>query len=434
METSITKRQQIKETLRVTRAKRKQQVCRVFECKLTKARLNITEKEHLQRLFLEAKWFYNHLLAQDNLFEVDTKLKSVKVKVGENFEERELINLSSQMKQGIVSRTQATIRTLASKKKAGLKIGKLKFKRSLRSIPLKQYGITYKLLANNQKLKIQGLKTFLRIRGGAQIPVEAELANAVLIKRHGDYFIKITTYTDKTEILMKIAPSSAIGIDMGLKNQLTFSNGVDLSYRIPVSRNRRLKKTYQRFSRRKQGSHNRYKQRQKLLKQFTHLSNSKRDIRNKLVSFLKNNYQVVCFQNENLKAWQRIWGAKMLDISLGQIKATIKERITHSIEIDRLFPSSQLCSNPDCTHRQKMPLNERTYFCLDCDHTIDRDLNAARNIEQQGLTIIKNNIGWEPTELTPVEIMSAAHKMRSFLSKLPSVCVRQISETGSPIL
>jgi putative transposase len=47
--------------------------------------------------------------------------------------------------------------------------------------------------------------------------------------------------------------------------------------------------------------------------------------------------------------------------------------------IDQWYPSSQICSN--CGHRQKMPLNQRTYDCPNCGISIDRDLNAAINLE-----------------------------------------------------
>lgn len=48
------------------------------------------------------------------------------------------------------------------------------------------------------------------------------------------------------------------------------------------------------------------------------------------------------------------------------------------VKIGRFEPSSQICSN--CGHRRKMPLSERTYVCLECGTTMDRDLNAAINI------------------------------------------------------
>ncbi|MGL5192343.1 MAG: RNA-guided endonuclease InsQ/TnpB family protein [Chroococcales cyanobacterium] len=47
---------------------------------------------------------------------------------------------------------------------------------------------------------------------------------------------------------------------------------------------------------------------------------------------------------------------------------------------DRFYPSSQLCSN--CNHRQKMPLNQRTFECPNCGLVIDRDWNASIILEK----------------------------------------------------
>lgn len=48
------------------------------------------------------------------------------------------------------------------------------------------------------------------------------------------------------------------------------------------------------------------------------------------------------------------------------------------ILVDRIFPSSQICSN-FANHRHKMTLFERVYLCPECGHTEDRDLNASKN-------------------------------------------------------
>ncbi|MHA2232321.1 MAG: hypothetical protein ACXAB4_07505, partial [Candidatus Hodarchaeales archaeon] len=51
-----------KATLAATKARRKTQVCRVYELKVNRSKINATSREHLDRLFLEAKWFYNWVL------------------------------------------------------------------------------------------------------------------------------------------------------------------------------------------------------------------------------------------------------------------------------------------------------------------------------------------------------------------------------------
>jgi putative transposase len=56
------------------------------------------------------------------------------------------------------------------------------------------------------------------------------------------------------------------------------------------------------------------------------------------------------------------------------------------VRIDRWYPSSKLCSTPDCEFRNDaMPLDVREWRCPACELTHDRDSNAAKNILAVGL-------------------------------------------------
>ena len=59
------------------------------------------------------------------------------------------------------------------------------------------------------------------------------------------------------------------------------------------------------------------------------------------------------------------------------------------IEINRFFPSSQLCSC--CSNRQKMPISKRIYKC-ECGMNMDRDENAAKNIMLESQRILMSQL------------------------------------------
>ncbi|MEM3197571.1 MAG: hypothetical protein QW431_06450 [Conexivisphaerales archaeon] len=99
----------------------------------------------------------------------DYKDKKVNIKVGDKFEERELIVLSSQMKQYLIKRLQNNLKSLIESK--GKKIGKIRYRKALHSIPLMQYGITYKI----KDKTAQGSGDFKAI-GIDQMPCNAEFA------------------------------------------------------------------------------------------------------------------------------------------------------------------------------------------------------------------------------------------------------------------
>jgi len=183
---------------------------------------------------LEAKWLYNHCVGHPNVFSIDDKIKTVSVKVKDQFERRQLRHLSSHMRQSIITRTQQNIRGLARLKAKGHKVGRLKFKSYVNSIPLKQYGNTYKLI-NGKYLQLQMIPQKLRVNGLEQLPPNCECANATLLHQHGDYYVAITTYTSREHRPAMMVPPKSIGIDFGVKNQLSLSNGVRIRYKIPVT-------------------------------------------------------------------------------------------------------------------------------------------------------------------------------------------------------
>lgn len=57
------------------------------------------------------------------------------------------------------------------------------------------------------------------------------------------------------------------------------------------------------------------------------------------------------------------------------------------LEVDRFFPSSKTCNN--CLYQvSDLPLDIRHWECPSCGMHRDRDINAARNIEDEGLRIL----------------------------------------------
>ncbi len=163
--------------------------------------------------------FY-HVLANGNIFETDDKTNTVNIMVKDHFEARNIEHLSSQMKQELIDRMKDSIKALSKLKHNGRWIGSLKFKRKVNSIPLKQHGITYRII-NKHYVRIRGIKQPIRVRGLFQIPKGAEIASTLLIRRHADYYLHVTTYQTKAALNpQEEEQSESIGIDLGIKNQL----------------------------------------------------------------------------------------------------------------------------------------------------------------------------------------------------------------------
>lgn len=377
---------QIRQSLKNTAEKRKNQQCKVRICKIQNNHLSKDKKDYLIRLFLEAKWFYNWVLSQEDIFKVDYKQKEITIlNKDKQQEKRNIIYLSSQMRQAILSRIQSNIKSLSTNKKNGKNVGKLNFVSYVSSIPLKQNNNTHKIIGNY--LKLQGYKNKFKINGTQQI--KGEIANANLIKKSSGYYINITTFEDKEE---KKYNKDFIGFDFGIKDNLIDNNGN--RYNFVFKETNKLKKYSKKLNRleRLRKKHNiknsnrKLKIKEKLKKQYEKQNNKKKDTINNFINNLKK-YKIVVIQDENLSGWHKSkmkgWGKKIQHSIMGGIKSKIKSLET-SIIVDKFFPSTQLC--PKCGCLNKHLLDKRVYSCQ-CGYSFDRDTHSAINILIEGLKI-----------------------------------------------
>lgn len=368
------KNRKIKESGKATRERHSKMDCRVFSVKVQENRLSRTKEEKLYRCFLEAKWLRNAVVATDTLSLEDTSCVQVKVK--DVFETREIKNLSSQMKQSVVDSVKADVSNLSKAKKKGLKVGKLQYKHECNEINLKQFGKTYKIKSNN-KVHIQTISVLV-VNGLEQINLdEVEFANAKLIKKPSGFYIHLTVYTKK-----KFQPETSkevLGLDMGIKDQLTFSNGVKVNFYLEESE--QLKGLTRKLNRQVKGS-NQYKQTLNRIKRiYEHQNNKKNDVVNKLNYVLKTNY-IICFQDELLNLWKRkkskqkfSFGRQVKHGILGRVKDKLKKN-SSNVMLESSAPTTQTC--PVCGCLTKHSLDKRKYHCDHCGYeNSDRDIHSA---------------------------------------------------------
>ena len=365
----------IKDTLRATKERHSQMESHIFCVKIQENRLSRAKYEKIVRCFLEAKWLYNAVLSSTKSFP-RSGIKTVVVKGKDAFEEREINTLSAQMKQDVVDSVKQNVFNLAKAKKKGLKVGRLRFKRECNEINLRQFGHTYKIKGKN-KISIQNIGVLV-VNGLEQINVdEVEFANAKLIKKPSGYYIHLTVYT-KRPLEVQIE-KEILGLDMGIKDQLTFSNGVKVNFYVEESE--QLKGLVRKLSRQVKGS-NQYRQTLARIKRiYEHLNNKKNDVVNKLNSVLNKNY-IICFQDELLNQWKRkkfkhrfSFGRKVQHGILGRIKGKLKKNSTN-VMLESSVPTTQTC--PECGCLTKHGLDKRKYHCNHCGfESLDRDIHSA---------------------------------------------------------
>ena len=378
------KNARIKATLLATKERRKTQKCFVFSTKIDYRRLNRLQKEQLQMLFVEAKWVYNdiiHHLQDNELSSWNDKKKSVMVKQKDGyFVENPLIYFKSAMTQGMKSLVGDSLNSLAEKKKKGYKVGKLKFKSSCGSIPLKQFGNTHRIKSLS-KVSIVGIKGDFRVHGLEQFAdnPNAEIANAKLLKKPDGYYIHWTVYIFKNKLPVIKHRDEVIGIDFGCGTSFTFSDGHKEDFKLKEPEC--LKKLHKSLARKRKTEtgkkhSNQYKSVQKKLERaYQHLENIKNDKANKLCHKLQT-YKQVVIQDENLRGWHKGGHGKAVQHSiLGRVKKKLKTMYNVTV-LSRFAPTTKLCFHCGELHNE-IRVWDRVFQC-DCGVCMDRDVHAAQ--------------------------------------------------------
>jgi putative transposase len=222
------------------------------------------------------------------------------------------------------------------------------------------------------------------VRLAEPLPVAA-IHNCVISRQANRWFVAIKYEIEKPIVNAK-RPS--VGVDIGIKELAVTSTGKVFSNPKAYRRmSKRLKGLQRRVSKKVKGSKNRAKAVKKLAKLHAKVVNIRKDSIHKLTHYLAKNHSVIKIEDLHVKAFlknHKLAGA-IADCGMYEFRRQLEYKTekfsSQLIIVDRMFPSSQICSN--CSnHRHKMPLKNRVYVCPECGHTEDRDLNAAKNIDR----------------------------------------------------
>ena len=181
-----------------------------------------------------------------------------------------------------------------------------------------------------------------------------------------------------------------MGIDVGIKEQITLNGG----YRYPkrVRDTKRIKKLQRKLSKAVRGSNNRRKKKILLSKEYQRVAERERNYLHRLTTNLIKSKSSKFFV-EDLKIENLVKNHNLARSILEQQWCTFINLLTYKAEkaggfVRKVNPrnTSQRCSICGSLPKEKISLKVRTYECFNCDLKLDRDVNAACNILQIGLT------------------------------------------------
>lgn len=375
----MTKNQQIATTMRETYLRRETQKLRTFELKIDCHHTSKEEFKKLNQWFKEAKWICNDVIASENIFDYNYKDRRIIFNFDKDKKliERQ-ITLNARTHQDIINRTKQDIINEAKAKKKGKKVGKLKFKKEINCIPIRSRSTKIKSskqvsIPGFKKLNVYGLEQFIYFTG-------YEIANANLVRRASGFYILVSVCVPKVSLYRK-ETNKSIGLDFGIKDNITTSDG--LKYNCNKQEDGYLKFLQRKLSKKQKGSKRYYRCLNQLKKEYEHLKNQRKDECNKLIHSITRDFDVIYFQDENLKGWKsshmKGWSRIIQSSYMGRVKNKLisLEKEGRAFKLPKYEATTQLC--PRCGALNKHSLDKRVYTC-NCGYIEDRDVHAAKNI------------------------------------------------------
>ncbi len=271
-----------------------------------------------------------------------------------------------------------------------------------------------------QGIKLEGSRVYLPKAGWVKLrlsrPVEGEIRNATVSRRAGHWFVSIQT---EMEVPEPAHPAdTAIGVDMGVVNMATLSDGSTFPGAKALKRlGRKLAREQRRLARKQKFSNNWKRQCARIARIHAKISDARMDAIHKATTAISKSHAVVCLEDLRVKDMSasargtldcpgRNVRAKaglnrsILDAGWGEFRRQLEYKLSwlggRLVLVDPKH-TSQRCSA--CGHVDAASRTSQAAFrCTACGHCDNADVNAAKNILAAGIAAPRQGMPWKPVE------------------------------------
>jgi putative transposase len=249
-----------------------------------------------------------------------------------------------------------------------------------------------------QRVKIEGSRIYLPKVGWVKCVVHREIVGkfkTVTVSRNACGQFHAAILTDNGEPMPAISTDGkAIGIDVGLTHLAITSDGSKFENPRHLRKaEKNLKRKQRKLSRKKKGSNSRNKARRLVARAHERVACARRDHLHKLSRRIVDENQIVVVEDLHVKGIMANHSlAKATgDAGWGMFTGFLEYKAARAgkafLKCDRWYPSSKTC-NACGSICDKMPLDVRAWTCAHCGAHLDRDINAAMNIRDEGLRVL----------------------------------------------
>ena len=273
----------------------------------------------------------------------------------------------------------------------GRKVGFPKFKAKDRVTPKFTYrtGCFGLVKGDPKALKLPRIGRVHCMENVAALVGDAKVLRMTISQHAGRWYASLTVERDNKPAA-EPPKGGSVGIDLGVKNLATLSDGAVVpNPRYLKKSERKLKRAQQALSRKTKGSNRRAKAKAKVARLHARVANQRSDAMHKLTTRLAETFSDISIEDLHVAGMvkNRHLAKSVSDAAFGEFRRQLEYKTTRTGArlhiVDRWYRSSKTCSKCGSV-KAKLSLSERTYTCEGCGLVLDRDLNAAINIKVAG--------------------------------------------------
>jgi putative transposase len=239
----------------------------------------------------------------------------------------------------------------------------------------------------NGMLKLPKLDR-VKIKQHRNIDKNWQLKSVTISKTSTDKYFASILFEYEKEV-RAVEPKNVVGLDFSMQELFVSSDGVFAQYpKFYRQAQTKLAREQRKLSKCQKGSNNRNKQRLRVARAHEQVANQRKDFLHKLSRQITNVYDAVCIEDLNMKGMSQAlnFGKSVSDNGWGVFTIMLGYKLAEEgkqlVKIDKWFPSSKKCSS--CGKiKEDLLLSERGYIC-ECGLVLNRDINAAINIRDEG--------------------------------------------------